>query len=214
MYKIFAPEGAKISAMNYSLFIIHYSLHQLDCADEVEARLQSLRAGLPLCRANFISVFRNELQSLNAAEEFVRVAADVAGDDFVGNNLAFRIDDEGAAFRESGIFNQHIKRAGERRGRVGEHRVLDFLDGFGGIVPRFVDEMRVAGNRVDFAADFLEFFVLVREVFEFRRANESEVRRVEEEHTPLAEHVFLGDGNEAVVLVGLDREVRDFFIDQ
>ncbi len=214
VYKIFAPNGAKISAMNYSLFIILYSLLQLDCTDEVEARLQRLCAGLPLCRANFIAVFRDELQGLHAAEEFVRITTDISGNDFVGNDFAFRVDDEGAAFRETGVFDQNVKRAGECRGRVGEHRILNFLNRLGRVVPGFVNEVRVAGNRVDFAADFLEFFVFVREVFEFRRANEGEVCRVEEEHAPLAEHVFLGDGYEAVILVGLDREVRDFFINQ
>ena len=211
--KIFALERAKIFAMNYSLFIIHYSLI-LQRADEVEARLQRFGTGLPFRRANFIAVFGNELQGLHAAEKFVRIAPDIAGNDFVGNDFAFRVDDEGAAFGEPGTFNHHVKIAGERGGRIRKHRVLDFFDDFGSIVPRFVDEVRVAGNGVNFAADFLKFFVFVREVFELGRADESEVRRIEEKHAPFAENVFLGDGNELVVLVGLDGEVRDFFINQ
>ena len=42
-------------------------------------------------------------------------------------------------------------------GGVGQHGILDILDALGSVMPRLMDEMGIAGNRVDFAADGWNF---------------------------------------------------------
>ena len=70
-------------------------------------------------------------------------------------------------------------------------------------MPGHVREVAVGGNRVDFATELFEGVVVVSEVFEFGRADEGEVGRVEEHHGPLAFEFLVGDLNEVVVEVGL-----------
>lgn len=51
----------------------------------------------------------HELSGLDLAEEFISVAADVAGAHFVKHHFAFRIDHEGAAFRLTRVLNVDIE---------------------------------------------------------------------------------------------------------
>ena len=72
--------------------------------------------------------------------------------------------------------------------------------------------MGVCRNRVDFAADGLEFIVEVCQVLQLRGADEGKVGGVEEEHRPLAQDIGLGDRLECPLVVGLDAEIADFFL--
>ena len=81
-------------------------------------------------------------------------------------------------------------------------------------MPSLVHEVGVAGDRVDLAADLLEVLVLGSEILQLGRAHEREVRRVEEEHRPVTEHVRLGHLMEFVVLKSLHRKIGEFMLKQ
>ena len=101
---------------------------------------------------------------------------------------------------------------GQGVGGVGQHGVLNLLDALGGVMPGLVDEMGVAGDGVDLAAGGLEVGVLVGQVLQLRGADEGKVGGVEEEHRPLAQDIGLGDRLECPLVVGLDAEIADFFL--
>ena len=73
-------------------------------------------------------------------------------------------------------------------------------------MPGLVCEVRVRGDGVDLNAEGLEFGVVFGEVFEFRRADEREVGRIEENHGPFAFQVCVCDFFEFEALEGLDAE--------
>ena len=54
-------------------------------------------------------VFTDELASLNFSQQFFGIAAYVAGIDFIGDDLAFGIDDEGSSLSDTGIFDEDFK---------------------------------------------------------------------------------------------------------
>ena len=99
-------------------------------------------------------------------------------------------------------------------GGVGQHGILDILDALGSVMPRLMDEMGIAGNRVDFAADGLEFLIEIGQILQFCGAHKGKIGRIEEEHAPLAKHIGLGNGPEGIVLIALDGKIRNFFLDQ
>ena len=76
---------------------------------------------------------------------------------------------------------------------VAQEREGQLADTLAGVVPGLVAEVRVGRHCVNFDVHLLEHVVLLAEVFEFGRADEGEVGRVEEEHGPLALHVLFGD---------------------
>ena len=80
-------------------------------------------------------------------------------------------------------------------------------------MPGLVHEVRVGAHRVDFDAHGLELLVLLGHVHQLGGAYEGEVGGVEEEYGPLALDVFVGDGLEYAVVVGLDLELGDRGID-
>ena len=74
--------------------------------------------------------------------------------------------------------------------------------------------MRIARHGVDLAIGGLELVVKRGQVLQLRRAHEREVRRVEEEHAPVAQHVVLRDGGELVLAERLEMCIRDrFFVE-
>ncbi|MCY1407429.1 hypothetical protein D9M71_227290 [compost metagenome] len=81
-------------------------------------------------------------------------------------------------------------------------------------MPGLVGEVGVGGHAIDFHAQLLEFGVVVSQVAQFGRANESEVSRVEEEHGPLAFQVGFGQLDELALVVGGGFERFDFGVDQ
>ena len=81
-------------------------------------------------------------------------------------------------------------------------------------MPRLVDEMAVARNRIDLASDGFEIFIFFSEILKLRGAHERKVRRIEEKHGPLPEDIGLGHGLEGVVLKSLNAEFAYFLIDQ
>ena len=79
-------------------------------------------------------------------------------------------------------------------------------------MPRFVGEVGVGRDGVHVYAQLLQFFVMVCDVAQFGRANESEVSRVEEEDAPAAFGIFLGYFDEFTVFERLVFERFDFGI--
>ncbi|MPM79922.1 hypothetical protein SDC9_126965 [bioreactor metagenome] len=153
------------------------------------------------------------LGGLDLAQQFGSVTADAQVVDFGDLDLAFRIDDEGAAQCQTFRFDHHVEVTGDGAGRVAEHDVLDLPDRVGSVGPGLVREVGVGRDRIDFDAQLLEFGVQIGHVAEFGRADEGEVGRVEEEDRPLALQVGIGHGDELAVLVGLDDERLELAVD-
>ena len=120
------------------------------------------------------------LRGLHLAQHFGGVTADAVVVDLAQLDLAFRVDDEGAAQGQSLFFNHHVEGAGDGAGGVANERVVHLADGVRGVVPGFVREVRVGADTVDFHAERLESVVVVGQIAEFRRANKGEVGGVEE----------------------------------
>jgi hypothetical protein len=147
-------------------------------------------------------VFAPVLGSLDLAHEFGSVAAHALGGDFDELDHAVGIDHEGAAVGQANAFAQDAEVVRDGVVLVAQHVVVDLADGRRAVSPGLVAEVGVGRHRVDFDAQTLEFFVAVGEVFEFGRAHEGEVGRVEEEHGPLAENVSIADINELALDIG------------
>ena len=126
------------------------------------------------------------------------------------NDLAGGVDDERAAFSEAVLLNHDVEVAGEDAGLVAEHRELNLADGFGGFLPGLVREVRIGGDGVDLNAELPELFVVFGEVFEFRRADEREVGRIEEDDGPVALQVSIGNLLEGAVVISLGLKREDF----
>lgn len=75
-------------------------------------------------------------------------------------------------------------------------------------VPGHVREVCVRGYGIDFNAALLKLFVVLGEIFEFGRADEREICRIEEDDGPLAVEIGFGNVDEVAILEsgGLERE--------
>src|SRR5690606_12492708 len=168
--------------------------------DQVQGRSQGLGTRLPVGGADFVRVGSNVLRSLHLADQVLGGAADATVMDFHDLDLAFRVDDEGAAHGEAFFFDHHAEVAGDGAGGVTNHRELDLLDGLGRVVPSLVGEVRIRGDGIHFDAHLLQLVVVVGQVAQLGRADEGEVGRVEEHDGPLAAQVGVGDLNELAVV--------------
>ena len=148
-----------------------------------------------------------------AAQQLLGVAADAVVLDLDQFDDSFGVHYERAAIGHALLLDHYAEAAGKHAGRIGEHRVLDLADALRGVVPGLVHEVRVGAHRVDFDAHGLELLVLLGHVYQLGGAYEGEVGGVEEEYGPLALDVFVGDGLEYAVVVGLDLELGDRGID-
>ena len=81
-------------------------------------------------------------------------------------------------------------------------------------MPRLMDKVGIAGNCVDLTAGRLELGVLICQVLQLRGAHKGEVGGIEEKHAPLSQYIRLGNGVKGVILVALDREIGNFFLNQ
>ena len=70
------------------------------------------------------------------------------------------------------------------------------------------------GKTVPFTAGRLELGVLICQVLQLRGAHKGEVGGIEEKHAPLSQYIRLGNGVKGVILVALDREIGNFFLNQ
>lgn len=133
-----------------------------------------------------------ELRSFHLAQQLVCIASDVVVLYFGNLDFTFGIHEECTAIGHTFFFNHHTERAAQYAGRVGQHRILDFADAFGSIVPCFVHEVRVCTYRIYFYAHCLELVIFLGDVHQFGRAYEGKVCRIEEENGPFAFYVFVG----------------------
>lgn len=173
-----------------------------------------LVARVPGGLAELVAVLVDELAGLDLAEDFLGVAADVGGVDLTADDPAVGIDDEGAAFGFVALRGQDVELAGQVLGGVADHWKFDFADGLGVVVPRLVHEDGVAGDLVDLAADLLKVLVVVLQVLKLRRADEREVRRIEEKYAPLVAKVVLRDRNKRVIQIRRGGKILHLFINQ
>ena len=144
----------------------------------------------------------NVLCRFDLAHQVVCITADTFSSDFHSLDNAIRIDQEGGTVCQALAFTHYTEVVGDGAGLVAYHVVLDLADGLGSIVPRLVGEVGVGGHREHFNAQLLQLFVLVCNVAQLSRANESEVGRVEEKYRPLAFHIGFADFNELAVFEG------------
>ena len=168
------------------LFLRLKPQERLDLAHEIEGRNQRFLARTPLGRADLIRMSINVLSRFNLAEKLRGVAADAAVMDFTGHNLAFGVDHEGAAFGKTGFFDHDAEVAADYARGVTHHREAHFADSRARTVPGHVREVCVRGYGIDFNAALLKLFVVLGEIFEFGRADEREICRIEEDDGPLA----------------------------
>ena len=63
----------------------------LKCSYQIKAGLERICTGLPLSRANFITMLCNELASLKLTKKLVSISSDVCGVYLICNNLEVRI---------------------------------------------------------------------------------------------------------------------------
>ena len=159
-------------------------------------------------------MLRHELARLHLPQQLVGVPAHIAGVDLIGYDFPLGVDNEAAALRYTVGLNVDLKILRQTMCGVGQHGILDLLDALRGVMPRLMDKVGIAGNGVNLAADGLELFVEVCQVLQLCRAHEGEVSGIEEKHAPLAKYIRLGDGAERVVLIALDREIGNFFLNQ
>src|SRR6187402_1349733 len=123
-----------------------------DLADEVERRLERLRAFLPFRRANFARVRAHVLSGFHLAQELARVAADAVVVNLRHLDFAFGIDHEAPAQGETFFFDQNIEGASQSRRRIADEWVGDLLDGVRSVVPCLVREMRIGRDAIDLDA--------------------------------------------------------------
>ena len=87
-------------------------------------------------------------------------------------------------------------------------------------MPCLVHEVGVTGDAKNLAAEFLELAVLLLKVRKLRRADKREIRRIEEEHAPLAPQIRLCVLYELTVrcarlfLEGIYLKIADFLVDE
>src|SRR5258708_36611967 len=88
----------------------------LDLAYQVERRLERVGARGPLRRAYLARMRSHILGRLDLAQQFLRIAADPVVVHFHDLDLAFRIDHEGAAERQTRLLDQDFEIPRQRRG--------------------------------------------------------------------------------------------------
>ncbi len=139
----------------------------------------------------------DELRRLQFPQGLLGGAADVVVVHFQGAQGARRVDDESAAQREAFVTRerqiaalyQHAECVRYLAGRVGAHRILYLLDSLRGVVPGLVHEDGVGreGHDVRIRGRYLR--IQFGQVLELRRADEGEVRRIEDDDEPLATEI-------------------------
>ena len=80
-------------------------------------------------------------------------------------------------------------------------------------MPCLVDEVAVGADTKHLYSHRLQLSILALEIFQLCGADKGEVGRIEEEKCPLAFDVFVADGLEAAVLIGLNGELGCVTID-
>ena len=80
-------------------------------------------------------------------------------------------------------------------------------------MPSFVDKMGIGGHRIDLAADGLELLVLFRQILQLGGTHKGKVRRIEKEHAPLSQDIFLSYNLIFVLVLGIGAIIGNFLID-
>ena len=188
------------------LFLRLEPQERLDLAHEIEGRNQRFLARTPLGGADLIGMSVNVLSRFNLAKKLRGIAADAAVMMFHDDDLAGGVDHKRATFRKTFLLNQNIEVAGDLASLVAKHRELHLANGGGRFMPSLVRKVSVRRNGVDLNAQFLEFSIVVGEVFELSRAHEGEVGRVEEDDGPMALQIRIRNLLEGAFVVSLGFE--------
>ena len=63
-------------------------------------------------------MFGNKLRSLHTAQQLISITSDIAGNNFISYDPAFRINDKAASFGQAVSFDHHIEISCQSPGRV------------------------------------------------------------------------------------------------
>src|SRR3990167_3465716 len=189
-------------------------LADLDLANQVQGRSQSLLAFFPLGWADFAWVSSGVLSSFQLAQGFRYVTSDFVGVDFNGLDHAFRVDQEGATQSQAFFFDVHAESAGQGVGWITNQRELSLAYSWRSFVPDFVGEMGVGGDDVNFGASIAERSVVVGSVFDLSRAVEGEGGWHEDQYRPLAFQGLLGHFDELAVVESVSLERLNLGVDE
>src|SRR3982751_298086 len=129
------------------------------------------------------------LETLKDAKRLVDRASDVQVVDDRILQDAFRVDDEKPAKSNVRIVHQDVVFRGEASAYVRSDRVFDALNAvlvLRRLEPRAVRMDRVGRDTQDLCTDALDLVKPVRKMDQFRRADEREIERVEEQDEPFA----------------------------
>src|SRR5690625_1238099 len=137
----------------------------LDFAYEVQGRLERVSALFPLGRADLTGVLSDVLGSTYFAQQLTCIAADTIVMDFVRLDVALGANDKGTAQCHTLFFDQYLEVSGELMGGVSEHGVLYLANGRRAVMPCFVGEVGICGNRENLNAQLLELIVMLGQVF-------------------------------------------------
>jgi hypothetical protein len=148
----------------------------------------------------------HELRRLHLAQEFGRIAADALVVDLGDLYLAIGRHEEGAAVGQPFRLDVHAKGPGQDARGIAQHGEAHGADRLAGVVPGLVREMRVGGDRIDLHAQGAQRVVVPGQILQLGRADEGEVRGVEEEDRPPSTDVLVGDGDEGLFVEGLEGE--------
>lgn len=73
-------------------------------------------------------------------------------------------------------------------------------------------KMSIRRNRINLAAGSLELRILICQILKFCGAYKSEIRRIEKEHTPFAQHILLFHSFKFALLKSLYLKISNFFV--
>ena len=155
----------------------------------------------------------DKLTCLHLTQQLLCVSAHIASSYLITHNLPLGIDNKGAAFCKTVCLNEDLEILRNAVGRVCQHGVIDLLNALGCIVPCLVDKMGIGRYRIDLTADGLELVVLVSQILQLGGTYKGKVRRIEEEHAPLSQNIFLAYKLKFVFVIGIGAKFRDFLID-
>lgn len=68
------------------------------------------------------------MAGLHPAQQFIGIAAHIAGKNFIGYDFTFGINNKAAAFRHTVRLDVYPKISRQGMGGIGQHGVLDFAD--------------------------------------------------------------------------------------
>lgn len=155
--------------------------------------LDGLRSGLPVGWAHF-TMLVGELESFDKSDSLIDRPSNGSIVDLYRSDFLLSINNENAS--ECGseqlivcVIDEHAVVLAQLLADVCQQWIVDLAEPTFGpwrLDPCQVREVRICRDAENFSSDVLELFEFVRECDQFRRANVSEVKGIEDQHQVLA----------------------------